>query len=98
VNPLDATRDGVRIQLHIQPRATRTEVAGTFGDCLKVRLKSPPVDGAANAELVRFLAERLGVARVDVELVAGHSGRRKTVRVRGVTLGEAETRLGLATD
>jgi uncharacterized protein len=97
VNPVETTRDGVRIQLHIQPRAARTELAGAFGDALKVRLKSPPVDGAANEELVRFLAERLGVPRSSVALVAGHSGRRKTVRVAGVSAEDAARRLGLAT-
>ena len=97
MNLVETTGDGVRIQLHIQPRARRTELAGAFGDALKVRLKSPPVDGAANEELVRFLAERLSVPRSRVELVAGHSGRRKTVRVTGVSAVDAERRLGLAT-
>jgi uncharacterized protein (TIGR00251 family) len=50
---------------------------------LKVRVKSPPVDGAANDELVRFLAEALGVTRSTGGVVAGHSGRRKTVRRSG---------------
>jgi uncharacterized protein (TIGR00251 family) len=98
VNPIEATRDGVRIRLHIQPRAARTELAGAFGDSLKVRLKSPPVDGAANEELVRFLAEALGVPRGNVELVAGHSARRKSVRVAGVSASDAGRRLGLAED
>ena len=98
MNPVEATGDGVRIQLHIQPRATRTELAGPFGDALKVRVKSPPVDGAANEELVRFLAEALSVSRSALELVAGHSGRRKTVRVLGISVVDAERRLGLAVD
>ena len=98
MNPVETTRDGVRIRLHIQPRAARTELAGVFGDALKVRLKSPPVDGAANDELVRFLAETLGVPRTGVELVSGHSGRRKTVRVAGMTVTDAGKRLGLAGD
>ena len=98
MNPVESTRDGVRIQLHIQPRAARTELAGAFGDALKVRLKSPPVDGAANQELVRFLAETLEVSRNDVLLVAGHAGRRKTVRVVGVSAENATRRLGLATE
>ena len=86
---------GVRLQLHIQPRAARTEFAGRFGDALKVRIKSPPVDGSANDELVRFLAKSLGVPRARVELVAGHRGRRKTVRVSGVTVAQVEHCLGV---
>lgn len=95
---VEATKDGVRIRLHIQPRAARTELAGPFGDALKVRLKSPPVDGAANEELVRFLAERLRVPRGVVRLVAGHAGRRKTVLAGGISAEEAARRLGLPMD
>jgi len=95
MNPVVPIQGGVRLQLHIQPRAARTEFAGRFGDALKLRIKSPPVDGSANDELVRFLAESLGVPRARVELVAGHTGRRKTVRVSGVTVAQVEHRLGV---
>ena len=97
MSPVESTGDGVRIQLHIQPRASRSELAGVFGDALKIRLKSPPVDGAANDELVRFLAEALEVPRSRIELVTGHTGRRKTVRVAGIDVEDAGRRLGLAT-
>jgi len=75
--------------VHVVPRARRTEVAGPYGDAIRIRLAAPPVDGAANAELVRFLAERLGVARRAVEVAAGASTRRKTIRVTGVTSEQA---------
>jgi hypothetical protein len=84
---------GVRLQLHIQPRASKTEIVGVHGDALKIRLAAPPVDGAANDALVRFLAERLGVPRTAVMLIAGMSGRRKTVMLEGV--GEAQVRQSL---
>lgn len=80
----------VTIAIHVQPRASRTEVAGRHGDAVKIRLAAPPVDGAANDELVRFLAERLGVRRGDVTIVAGASGRRKLVRIAGLPGGAAE--------
>ena len=86
--------DGVRLTLHVQPRASRTELAGRHGDALKVRIAAPPVDGAANAELVRFLAELLGVAKSAVEIVSGESGRRKVVAVHGVGLEAARRVLG----
>lgn len=73
-----------RVVVHVQPRARRTEVAGLHGDAVKVRLAAPPVDGAANEELVRFVAERLGVARSAVRVVAGATSRRKIVEVDGV--------------
>ena len=60
----------VVLAVHVQPRAPRTEVVGRYGDALKIRVHAPPVDGAANAELVRFLAERLGVPRSAVTIVS----------------------------
>jgi uncharacterized protein (TIGR00251 family) len=85
----------VTILVHVQPRAKRTEVVGWHGDAVKIRLAAPPVAGAANAELVRFLADRLDVPRASVTLVAGAAGRRKRVTVRGVTEADALKRLGI---
>jgi hypothetical protein len=84
-----------RLTLHVQPRARRTEVAGLHGTAIRVRIAAPPVDGAANDELVRFLAERFGVPRRAVRLVAGAGARRKVVEVDGIAADEA-TRLLLA--
>ena len=67
--------------LHIQPGAKRTEIVGQHGDALKIRLAAPPVDGKANAELIRFLAERLRVPRSAIRLVSGESSRAKRLRV-----------------
>jgi uncharacterized protein (TIGR00251 family) len=74
-------RDGVTIQIQAQPGAKRTEVAGLYGDCLKLRLASPPVDGKANECLIEFLAERLGVKRGQVKITRGLNSRRKNVFV-----------------
>ena len=71
----------LQLTLHVQPGASRTEVAGTHGDALKVRLAAPPVDGKANAELLRFLAEAFGVPRRNVTLVRGETSRAKVVRI-----------------
>jgi uncharacterized protein (TIGR00251 family) len=77
------------IIVHVVPRAKVTEVAGWHGDAIRIRLAAPPVDGAANEELVRFLAERLGVPRSAVAIVRGSTARRKTVSVHGVTAAAA---------
>ena len=69
------------LALHVQPGAARTEVAGTHGDALKIRLAAPPVDGKANAELLRFLADAFAVPLRQVTLVRSETARRKTVRV-----------------
>ena len=83
--PITPTATGVRLTLHVQPRAARTEIAGLHGDALKIRLAAPPVDGAANEALIRFLAERLGVSRSAITLVSGATSRRKVVEVSGMT-------------
>ena len=75
----------VRIEVHVQPRASRTELAGLHGGRLKIRLAAPPVDGAANAALVEFVAEKLGVAKSRVRVVAGATSRQKVVEIDGVT-------------
>ena len=87
--------DGLEIMIHAQPRASRSEVVGLHGDALKVRLAAPPVDGAANAELIRVMAKVLGVPKSSVEVTHGHSGRSKVVRVAGLAVEDARRRLGL---
>ena len=78
--------DGVAIHVHAQPGAKRTEVAGLYGDCVKVRVASPPVDGKANECLIEFLARRLGVKRSQVTIIRGMSSRRKKVFVAAAGL------------
>ena len=69
------------LTLHIQPGAKKTEVAGEHGDALKIRLAAPPVDGKANAALIAFVADRLGVAKSAVSLKSGQTSRRKVLEV-----------------
>lgn len=82
-----ARDDGVRLRVRVQPRASRTELAGEHRGALRVRVAAPPVDGEANRELIEFLAKRLGVSRSRVKIVAGESSRDKTVEVEGVAAG-----------
>ena len=81
------------LSIYVQPRAARTEVAGQHGEAIKIRVAAPPVDGAANEELVRFLAERLGTPRSAVTIVSGATSRTKRVRISGMTDAEAISRL-----
>ena len=90
-----AVPDGVEIAVRVQPRASRSEIVGMLDDALKVRVKAPPVEGAANDELTKLLAKKLKVPRSSVEVVRGHTARSKTVRVTGIGLDEAEGRLPL---
>lgn len=75
----------VRVRVHVQPRASRSEIVGQHGAALKVRLQAPPVDGAANDALVRLLADSLGVSQRSVRVVAGATSREKTVEIDGTT-------------
>lgn len=81
---VDQRRDGVRFPVRVQPRASRSEVCGTFNGALRVRLRAPPVDGAANDALIALLAELLGVPRQHVRIVAGLTSRSKIVEIEGI--------------
>lgn len=78
------TAAGVRITVHVQPRAAASAIVGLHGGATKIRLAAPPVDNAANEELVRFLAERLGLARRQIRIVGGLTSRRKLVEIEGL--------------
>jgi len=84
---------GVVLEVLVQPRASRTRVAGEHDGRLKIQLAAPPVDGEANAALVAFLADALSVRKQDVTIVRGETGRRKSVRVRAVTAARATAAL-----
>lgn len=79
--------------VQIVPRASKNEVIGIHGDLIKIRLTAPPVEGAANAALVRFIAHKLGVPQSDVQIVAGATSRRKLVAVAGVSPSDVREKL-----
>ena len=74
--------DDLLLQLHVQPKASRNEWAGEHDGAIKLRSMAPPLDGKANAQVSRWLAGVFGVARRDVELVAGVRSRSKLFRIR----------------
>ncbi|HWH52501.1 MAG TPA: DUF167 family protein [Gemmatimonadaceae bacterium] len=75
----------VRFAVHVQPRASCDELGGAYGDALKVRLTAPPVDGAANLALVKFLANIFAVDRGSIRILSGESSRSKVVEIDGIT-------------
>jgi len=83
---ITSTPQGVVLDVRVIPRAGRAGFAGTRADALLVRLTAPPVDGAANAELIQIVAATLGVPRRAVTIVAGERSRLKRVRIDGVTV------------
>ena len=84
---------GVVIDVRVIPRAARSGVAGLRGGALLIRLTAPPVEGAANAELIEVVAAAAGVARKAVSLVSGGHSRQKRVQVLGITREAALARL-----
>jgi uncharacterized protein (TIGR00251 family) len=91
---IQPTPGGVVLTVHVIPRARTAHVAGHRGDALLVRLVAPPVEGAANAELVEVLANALEVPRRAIRILAGERSRRKRVEVTGITVEIAASRLG----
>ena len=69
------------LRVRVQPKASRDEFCGLQGEALKVRITAPPVDGKANAHLIKFLAKQFGVAKSSITLISGESGRDKRLRI-----------------
>jgi uncharacterized protein (TIGR00251 family) len=84
-------RDGaVVLDIHVIPRASRTQPDGVYDGALKVRLHAPPVDGQANQALIDWLAHCLGIAKRDISLLRGTTARRKQLRVSALGAGRAD--------
>ena len=77
----------MHLSLYIQPGAKKTEISGTHDGRLKIRVNAPPVDGAANEALIKFLSKELGISKSRVTLVSGEKSRMKTF---DIDMDEAE--------
>ncbi len=88
------TDAGLTLRVRVQPRASRDTLSGEREGALVVRLTAPPVEGAANEALARFLGKALGVAPSAVRVVSGATGRNKVVQVAGLDAATARERLG----
>ncbi len=76
---------GCRLAVLLTPRASVTAVTGWQGEELKIKISAPPVDGAANAELIKYLASWLKLSRASISIASGHSGRRKILKIEGLS-------------
>ncbi|MGE4232010.1 MAG: DUF167 domain-containing protein [Bacteriovoracia bacterium] len=76
-------QSGWLVSLWVQPGASKTEIVGLHGERLKVKIKAPPIEGAANDELMAFLCMKLGLTGRDIELVRGHGSRAKDLLISG---------------
>ncbi len=87
------SKAGLSFVVQVVPRAYSSEIAGILDGLLKVRIASPPVDGAANAELIRFLAKALRLPKRDIEIISGSTSKKKRILIRGIARPELEKRL-----
>ena len=81
-----------RLEVYIQPRASKSEVAGMHDGVIKIRIAAPAVDNAANLALAEFVADQLGIAKRSVRIVSGGACRRKVLEIDGVTREEIAER------
>jgi uncharacterized protein (TIGR00251 family) len=96
VSPLKITnaKHGAAITVKVLPRAKKTELVGVMDDgTLKIRLAAPPVDGAANKELIEFLAETLGIPKSQIDILAGESSERKLLSLVGISADQVDARI-----
>jgi hypothetical protein len=90
---LRESKEGVIFEVLLQPRSSRNEISGIHEDCLKIRIASPPVEGKANQACIDFIARSLGLRRSEVEMISGHTSRRKRLLARNITIEDFKRRL-----
>lgn len=88
------TREGVVLNVRAQPRSSRAGIDGFIGDAIKVRIKSAPVDGKANKELVETLADEFGIAKSAVIFKSGEASKTKRILLKGVSIDEVNRHCG----
>ena len=77
-------RDGIQFSAIIQPRSSQNKICGLQGESLRIRLTSPPVEGAANKSCIKLLAKQLGIALSQITIVGGQKGRKKIIRIEEI--------------
>jgi uncharacterized protein len=85
----------VTLKVRLQPRASRDGINGLLGDALRVKVTAPPVEGRANKAVKKLLAEQLGIAPSQIEIIAGERSREKLLRISGISRAEMEKALGI---
>jgi uncharacterized protein (TIGR00251 family) len=87
------SKQGAVLNVHVQPKAAQTACVGVHGEALKIRIAAPPAGGAANRELIRFLAHELSLPTAAVRIESGEGSRFKRIRLEGATAAHVMTRL-----
>jgi len=77
-------QNNLTLRIKVEPRSSKSEIVGPYGDGIKVKLTSPPVDGKANKELIELLSKELKIPRKNIEIISGQSSKNKVVRIIGL--------------
>lgn len=85
----DESRAELRLSVQAVPRASRTEIKGEYDGALRLRVAAPPVDGAANAEVIRFFSKLFNLPASSIELASGSASKRKVVLFSGISRDKA---------
>jgi uncharacterized protein (TIGR00251 family) len=82
--PVKESKNGIIFHIHVIPRSAKCGIAGIQGDALKIKITTPPVEGRANLECIRFLSDTLSVKKNQITIVSGHKSKKKTVAIEGL--------------
>lgn len=83
-------KEGVVISLFVQPNAPRSEIIGEYNQLLKIKIKSPPVEGKANDEIIRFFSDIFHLAKNKIEILSGDKSKQKRVLMKGLTVSQIQ--------
>jgi len=81
---LSKTDQGIILPVHVVVKARKTEIAGLFGESLKLKVASPPIDGKANKEIIKFLSSLLGISKKQIEILSGEKSKDKKLLLTGI--------------
>lgn len=93
--PLRETRDGLKVRLHVQPRARRCEISGVYNGALKIKVPAPPVDDAANSAVIGYLASLLGISKSKISILSGAKSRDKVLLITNISLKDFHKKLDI---
>ena len=82
--PFRKTKDGIVIEVKVEPRSSKKGIAGVMGDMLKVKLTAPPVEGEANEQLIEVISEATGIRKSRIRIIKGLSSKKKVVAINGI--------------
>lgn len=91
---IEINENEITFTIRVVPRASKSEIVGEMGGNLRVRISAPPVDGAANDEIVKVLAKAFGVAKTSVSILSGQTSKTKRIRISGATAKQLQVLAG----